>query len=142
MATIISQKAPLVAAPSLSEPGAHDASPALIPRNRPERRTANARGRDPNRFVQRGESHPEAPASRSRPIRPRMAANSWRGTAASANWNTTYLACLTTFAPILTSFSRSESADLPGGLLSGPGFEACPPTSDVLAPVQGEGLPA
>ena len=53
------------------------------------------------------EPHPEAHASRSRPIRSRIAANSWRGTATSANWKMMYLACATTLAPILTSFSRS-----------------------------------
>ena len=37
----------------------------------------------------------------------RIAANNVRGTATSANWKTTYLACVTTLAPILTSFSRS-----------------------------------
>ncbi len=45
--------------------------------------------------------------SRSRSIRPRMAANSSRGTATSATWNITYRACRTTLAPILMSFSRS-----------------------------------
>jgi hypothetical protein len=29
-----------------------------------------------------------------------MATNTGRGTATSANWNTTYVACDTTFAPI------------------------------------------
>src|SRR5262245_27297596 len=64
-------------------------------------------GRSSDRFVKRREPHPEAHARRSRPIRPRIAANSWRGTATSASWKMTYLACVTTFAPILTSFSRS-----------------------------------
>ena len=39
-------------------------------------------------------------------LRVRMA-NYWPVTATSANWNVTYLECRTTFAPILTSFSRS-----------------------------------
>src|SRR5262249_25671151 len=55
-------------------------------------------GRSSDRFVRRDEPHPEAHASRSRPIRSRIAANSWRGTATSANWKMTYLACVTTFA--------------------------------------------
>ena len=102
-----SQKnAPPLAGPSQPEPGTTDAFPALIRRNRPQRRTADARGRRPDRFVLRGEPHPEASASRNHPIRPRIAANSGRGTATSASWNTTYFACITTFAPILTSFSR------------------------------------
>jgi hypothetical protein len=36
-----------------------------------------------------------------------MRANSFRGTAPSANWNTTYFACVTTAAPIWSGFSRS-----------------------------------
>ena len=60
-----------------------------------------------DRFRCRSTVHPEAHASRSRPIRSRIAANSWRGTATSGNWNVTYLARPNTFAPILTSFSRN-----------------------------------
>jgi len=41
----------------------------------------------------------------SRAIRSRIAANNRRGTATSANWNVTYCACRTTFAPVFTSFS-------------------------------------
>ena len=44
-------------------------------------------------------------------MRSRMAANRSRGTATSASWNVTYLACRTTFAPILISFSRSVVND-------------------------------
>ena len=40
-------------------------------------------------------------------MRSRIAANKSRGTATSASWNATYLACRTSFAPILISFSRS-----------------------------------
>ena len=40
-------------------------------------------------------------------IRLRIFRNSSLGTATSANWNVTYRPCRTTFAPILTSFSRS-----------------------------------
>ncbi len=47
----------------------------------------------------------------SRRIRSRITANSRRGTATSAIWNTTYRACVTTFAPILMSFSRSVVSD-------------------------------
>src|SRR5262249_18492971 len=57
-------------------------------------------------FRCRSTVHPEADASRSRPIRFTIAANTGQGTATSANWNTTYLACDTTLAPILTYFSR------------------------------------
>jgi hypothetical protein len=39
-----------------------------------------------------------------------MAANSWRGTATSASWKTLYLACDTTFAPILSWINRSRIA--------------------------------
>jgi len=39
--------------------------------------------------------------------KPRIAANTERGTATSASWNVTTFAWLTTFAPILISFSRS-----------------------------------
>src|SRR5262245_31986738 len=101
------QKALSLPTPSRPEPTAPDASPVLSPRNRPVRHTMDARRRRLDRFVKRGEPQPEAHASRSRPIRSRIAANNWRGTATSANWKVTYLACLTTFAPILTSFSRN-----------------------------------
>ena len=79
VATISPQKAPPLPAPSRPEPTAQDASPLLIPRNRPARRTSDARRRRSDRFVRRGEPHPEAHASRSRPIRSRIAANSFRG---------------------------------------------------------------
>ena len=49
--------------------------------------------------------------SRSRRIRSRIATNSRRGTATSAIWKITYRACVTTFAPILMSFSRSVVSD-------------------------------
>ena len=45
--------------------------------------------------------------SLSRRMRSRMARKSHRGTATSAIWKMTYRACVTTFAPILMSFSRS-----------------------------------
>src|SRR5215831_18210180 len=61
------EEAPLPA-PSRPEPTAPDASPLLIPRNRPKRRTADARGRCPGRFVKRREAHPEAHAMCRRPI--------------------------------------------------------------------------
>src|SRR5262249_6208702 len=86
------QGPPPLPAPSRPEPPAPDASPLLVPRNRPKRRTADARERRPGRFVKRREPHPEAHARRSRPIRPRIAANSWRGTATSASRKITYLA--------------------------------------------------
>src|SRR5262245_30626665 len=105
-APIFLQKAPLLPAPSRPEPTAPDAFPFLFPHNRPTSRTLDARRRRLERFVKRGEPHPEAHASRSRPIRPRIAANSLRGTATSASWKTVYFACDTTFAPILTSVSR------------------------------------
>ena len=54
-----------------------------------------------------GQPQPEAHASRSRSMRFRIAANSFRGTATSAIWKMTYLEWATTFAPILISFSRS-----------------------------------
>jgi len=44
-------------------------------------------------------------------IRLRIFRNSSLGTATSANWNVTYRPCRTTFAPILTSFSRSVVND-------------------------------
>ena len=92
--------------PSRPEPSAQDAPPWLIRRNRPARRTADARRRHSDRFVRHREPHPEASARRNRPIRSRSAANRGLGTATSANWNTRYFACDTTLAPILTSFSR------------------------------------
>jgi hypothetical protein len=46
-------------------------------------------------------------AARSRPIRPRMAANNARGTATSASWKIIARAWCTTLAPILISFPRS-----------------------------------
>jgi hypothetical protein len=57
-------------------------------------------------FVGRDKRLLEAQASRSRPIRSRITANIRRGTATSASWEMTYFACLTTFAPMMTSFSR------------------------------------
>ncbi len=47
----------------------------------------------------------------SRSMRSRIAANNLRVTATSASWNVTYFACRVTFAPILTSFSRSVVSD-------------------------------
>jgi hypothetical protein len=44
-------------------------------------------------FRCRSTVHPEAHASRNRQIRFAIAANTGRGTATSANWNTTYFAC-------------------------------------------------
>ena len=41
----------------------------------------------------------------------RIAENKFRVTATSANWNVTCFACRVTFAPILTSFSRSVVSD-------------------------------
>ena len=41
----------------------------------------------------------------------KMARNNARGTAASAIWKTTFRECLTTFAPILISFSRNVVND-------------------------------
>lgn len=46
-----------------------------------------------------------------RVILSRIAANNRRGTATSANWNVTYFACRTTFAPVFTSFSRRVVSD-------------------------------
>src|SRR6516162_11316717 len=57
-------------------------------------------------FRCRSTVHPEAHASPSRLIRFTIAVKSGRGTDTSASWNTRYLACDTTFAPILTNFSR------------------------------------
>ena len=51
--------------------------------------------------------HPGLGAARSRPIRPRIAANNARGTATSAIWNVTAFAWRMTFAPTLISFSLS-----------------------------------
>ena len=76
------------------------------PRNRPARRTLDTGRRRLDPFVGRDKRHLEAHASRSRPIRSRITANIRRGTATSASWKMTYFACLTTFAPMLTSFSR------------------------------------
>ena len=53
--------------------------PWLIRRNRPARRTADARRRLSDPFVGAAEPHPEAHASRSRPIRSTIAANSRTG---------------------------------------------------------------
>ena len=106
LATNFPQKVLPVLAPSRTEPTAQDASPWLIRRNRPTRRTADTRRRRSDPFVTHPGPHPEASAGRSRPIRSRSAAKSWRGAAASASWNTTYFACITTLAPILTRFSR------------------------------------
>jgi hypothetical protein len=64
---------------------------------------------------------PEAHASRSRPIRSRIRVNSCRGTATSASWKTMYLECVTTFSPILTSFSRARwSGSSSGSTASAP----------------------
>ena len=60
-----------------------------------------------DRFRKRSYLHPVSHARRNRPMRVRIAANSFRGTATSANWKITYFECDTTLAPILTSFSRS-----------------------------------
>jgi hypothetical protein len=65
-----------------------------------------------NLFVFRpnGPPHPEghiAGCIACRPIRPKMAANNFRGTATAANWNVTHFECRVTLAPILISFSRS-----------------------------------
>src|SRR5262249_30989357 len=106
VATFFPQISPSAPTPSRPEPSAPDAPPLLLLRNRPGRRTSDARGRCPNRLVQRGEPHPEAHASRSRAIRPKIRAKSFLGTATSASWKTRYFACATTFAPILTNFSR------------------------------------
>src|SRR5262249_60498819 len=57
-------------------------------------------------FRCRSTVHPKAHANRSRLIRFTIAVKSGRGTDTSASWNTRYLACDTTFAPILTTFSR------------------------------------
>src|SRR4051812_28834410 len=100
------QKTPPQPAPSRPEATPPNAPPWLMRRNRPARRTSDAQGRRPHGIVKRGEPHPEAHGSRSRPIRSRIAAKSWRGTATSASWKMTYLACATTLAPIFTSFSR------------------------------------
>jgi hypothetical protein len=54
-----------------------------------------------------GQPQPDAQFGHKREIRSRIPANNCRETATSVRWNTTYLACLTTFAPILTNFSRS-----------------------------------
>src|SRR5262249_13338271 len=93
--------------PSLPRPTTHDASPY----SSAERVTHCApytHGDDLRAvFVHHRPPHPEAHASRSRPIRSTMAANSMRGTATSASWKTRYLACETTLATILTNFSRS-----------------------------------
>jgi hypothetical protein len=100
------QEAPPLPASSRPEPTAPDASPLLIPPNRSKRRTADARGRRPGRFVKRREPHPEALARRSRRIRPRTAANSTRGTATCVRWQMTCRAWDTTLAPISTGLSR------------------------------------
>ena len=71
--------------PSRPKPSTHCAFPLLIPRNRPERRTSDARGRRSDWFVNRGQLHPEAYASRSCPIHSRFATNILWGTATSAN---------------------------------------------------------
>src|SRR4051794_15954815 len=55
----------------------------------------------PRRTITRGSS------PRSRPTRPRIAANPARGSAPSAYWNVTARECCTYLAPILISFSRS-----------------------------------
>ena len=44
-------------------------------------------------------------------MRSRIAANNFRVIATSASWNVTYFACLVTFAPIFTSFSRRVVSD-------------------------------
>jgi len=72
------QKALPLPAPSRPEPTARDAPPWLIRRNRPARRTADARGRRSHRFVHHCAPQPEAFASRSRPIHSGIAANCWR----------------------------------------------------------------
>src|SRR5262249_50686247 len=101
---------------SQAAPGAPDACPALCSRNRPERRTRDARRRCSDRLVQRDEPLPGAHVSRSGPLRSRSAANRGRGAATSASrgrgtarsgrWKRTYFAWLTASAPILTSWSR------------------------------------
>jgi len=55
-------------APSKAEPAAQVSSAFLSPRTRLARRTTDARRRRSGPFVGRGEPHPEAHASRSRPI--------------------------------------------------------------------------
>jgi len=47
--------------------------------------------------------------SLSRRIRSRIAANKRRGIATSTIWKITYRACVTTFAPILMSLSRTPN---------------------------------
>ena len=59
-------------------------------------------------------SHPALTSSGlalNRPIRTRICRKSTLDTMTSAIWNTTYLECLTTLAPILISFSRSVLSD-------------------------------
>lgn len=54
-------------------------------------------------------------------MRVKIAANSFRGTATSANWKITYFECDTTLAPILTSFSRRAYGSLVfGGVFGNP----------------------
>src|SRR5262245_23866886 len=105
-ATIFRQRAPPAPTPSRREPTAQDPSLSFSPSTLHARPTADTRRGPSSRYVSHREPHPEAAASRNRPIRSRSAANSCRGTATSANWNTRYFACDTTLAPILTSFSR------------------------------------
>src|SRR6516165_9806236 len=79
----------------------------LRPRNRPALRPADARRRLSDSVAGAAQPQPEAQVGHQRAIRPRIRANSFRGTATSANWKRTYLECLTTLAPILSPFSRS-----------------------------------
>jgi hypothetical protein len=81
-------------APSRPNPIAPHASLWFIRRTRPARRTTDAPRRPSGGFVSSGEPRPEAAANRNRPIRPRSVVKSWRGTATSANWYTTYCACV------------------------------------------------
>jgi hypothetical protein len=89
----------------------------LTPRNRPGRRTADARDRRSDPFVKRGEPHPEAHASRSRPIRVRIAANSWRGTATAASWKTALHQNLQDASAAVPAYARSAAAVLTAGRL-------------------------
>jgi hypothetical protein len=52
--------------------------------------------------------HAGAGGARKRAIKDRISANICRGAATSAIWKVTYLPWLTTFAPILMSFSRRD----------------------------------
>src|SRR5262249_27416852 len=83
------------------------------PRKRPALRTADAWRRLSDSVAGAAQPQPEAEAGHKWAIRPRIRANSFRGTATSANWKRTYLECLTTLPLIVITSPRSVGSAEP-----------------------------